>query len=473
MKRIISLLITLCLCLGLGTMAFADNDGFLDLTDGEVYEVTETMFLSRLTIDETSSLTAPEGYTAYVTVGGYLKHIEAGTAYEFYGDVVIHCVEDAIVGESLRGASAAYVENAEVSYSDQLFLSYGFMDGEYIDANGDGEFTEDEWVSDSAEEYTSEFGMAAGVLVTGEDAVAYLDNITVLTSDTSSSNGVFAANGATVYINDSTIVTNNGNGHGLDATFGGTFYVDNCVIFTNGFASGTFSTDFGGGFFKITNCHTEATIARDSENPGPQGLYAAGSSIFILENTTMITDSTETIMCAHNNSVVVLKDCYLYGPEVIDGHQAMPSPENAVGDTTYIFDSTLEAFDAAILHECGGVTTHNLVNCDTSLSTSDYATMVEYEDGMGTGKIYVNLWDTEMTGDIYCDEGGVVEVNLYDGAVFTGEVITGGECEVTINVYNGGEYIGEYEANYIDETVETPVYTEDTYGSIEWLGCRV
>jgi hypothetical protein len=174
-------------------------------------------------------------------------------------------------------------------------------------------------------------------------------------------------------------------------------------------------------------------------------------------------------MCAHNNSVVVAKDCYLYGPEIFDGHQAMPSPANASGDTTFTFNCTFEAVDTAIVHEQGGVTTHNIISCDTSACTADYAIAVEYEDGMGAGKVYVNLWDTEMTGDIYCYEGGVVELNLYDGAVFTGEVIKDGECDVTINVYNGGEYIGEYQANIIDETVDAPVYTADTYGSIDWI----
>ena len=132
-------------------------------------------------------------------------------------------------------------------------------------------------------------------------------------------------------------------------------------------------------------------------------------------------------------------------------------------------DGSIAVFDTAVIHEQGGVTHHYIVNCDTSACDTDYAIMVEYENGMGAGRVYVNLWDTELTGDIYCYEGGVVEVNLFDGAVLTGEVVKDGECEVTINVYNGGEYIGEYEASYIDETVDAPVWTEDTYGSIDWI----
>ena len=82
MKRILSILMTLALVLSLGTAAFA-ADNFLDLADGEVYMVTDHLHLNRLTIDETSSLVAPEGSVPVVTVDGYLKTIETGTAYAF------------------------------------------------------------------------------------------------------------------------------------------------------------------------------------------------------------------------------------------------------------------------------------------------------------------------------------------------------------------------------------------------------
>lgn len=463
MKRIFSIILALTFVLSLGTAALAADD-FLDLADGAVYEVTEPVSLHRLTIDETSALTAPAGSVPVVTVDGYLQTIESGTAYAFYGDVEIYPVTGALIGENMRGASAVYAENgAELSFADQLVLSYGYISGEYKDENGDGVFTEDEWQSDTSNEYGSKFGMAAGILAHGEGTAVDLDHVTVLCASGSTSNGVFAANGSTINLKDSTIITNNSQGHGLDATFAGTFNVDNCVIRTNGSASSALSTDFGGGFFKVTNTYAESNTA------GSAGIYAAGSSIYVLEDSTLHSNVSETVMNAHNNSIVVLKDCSLYGPEIFDGHQAMPSPAMAAGDATFSFDSSFEAFDSAVIHEQGGVTTHYIVNCDTSACDTDYAIQVEAEPGMGAGKVYVNLWDTELTGDISCVEGGVVELNLYDGAVFTGEVIKDGECEVTINVYNGGTYNGEYAANVIAESVPAPVFTEETYGSIDWL----
>lgn len=464
MKRILSILLALAMCLCLGAAALAADD-FLDLADGEVYEVTEHQSLHRLTIPADASLTAPAGSVPVVTVDGYLKTVEPGTAYAFYGNVELYPVSGAIIGENIRGASAVYAENgAALSFSDELMLSYGFISGEYKDENGDGEFTEDEWQSDARNEYGSKFGMAAGVLATGDGTSLELDHVTILGASGSTSNGAFAANGSTITIKDSTVITNNSQGHGLDATFGGAFYVDNCVIRTNGGASSALSTDFGGGFFKVKNTYAE------SNTTGSGGIYAAGSSIYVLEDSTLHANRSEAVMNAHNNSVVVLKDCLLHGPEIFDGHQAMPSPAMAAGDTTFSFDCVYEAVENAIIHEQGGVTTHNIINCDTSACDTDWAIQLEYENGMGAGKVYVNLWDTELTGDIYCYEGGVVELNLWDGAVFTGEVVKDGECDVTINVYGGGTYNGGYEANHYPEAVcPAPVYTADTYGSIDWI----
>ena len=463
MKKALSIILALTLVLSLGAVAFA-ADNFLDLSGGAVLNVTEHLSLNRLTIDETSVITAPPGYAPAVTVDGYLKTIEPGTAYSFYGNVEVFPVANAIVGENIRGASAAYIEDgANVSFDGETFLSYGYISGEYLDSNGDGVFTEDEWASDARNEYGSKFGMAAGVLANGPETVVNLNDVRILGASDSTSNGIFAANGATVTVTDSTIITNNSQGHGLDATFAGTFLVDNCVIRTNGGASSALSTDFGGGFFKVSNTYAE------SNTTGSGGIYAAGSSIYVLNDSTLHANKSEAVMNAHNNSVVVLKDCLLYGPEIFDGHQAMPSPANATGDFTYSFDSTFQAVDNAVIHQQGGVTTHNIINCDTSLCSADYAIQLEYERGMGAGKLYINLWDTELTGDIYCYEGGTIELNLYGGAVFTGEVIRDGECDVTINVYPGGTYNGDYAVNVIDRPLAAPVYTEDTWGSIEWI----
>ncbi len=464
MKRTLTIILALALVLSLGSAALADSASFLDLTDGAVCEVTEPMRLSRLTIDETSALTAPDGCVPAVLVDGYLQTVEPGTAYAFYGNVELLPVEGAIVGANIRGASAIYAEDgAYHPYAGKTVLNYGFISGEYYDEDGDGVLTDEEFISDTKNEYGSKFGMSAGVLATGPDTFIDLLDVTILCASGSTANGAFAANGSTILITDSTVITNNSQGHGLDATFGGTFYVDNCVIRTNGGSSSALSTDFGGGFFRVTNTYAESNTA------GSAGIYAAGSSIYVLEDTILHSNVSETIMSAHNNSIVVCRDCVLYGPEIFDGHQAMPSPAMAAGDTTFTFDSALEAVGDTVIHEQGGVTTHYLMNCDTSACDTDYAVMVEYENGMGAGRVYVNLWDTELDGDLYCSEGGVLVVNLYGGAVLTGEVIQDGDCEVTINVYNGGAYNGAYEANVIDETVEAPVYTADTYGSIDWL----
>ena len=464
MKKALSILLALTLTLCLGAPALAAENRFLELS-GETLEITEPLSVNRLILDETSAITAPEGQLALVTQDGYLQTVEAGTAYEFNGNIDLYTIpaDTAVVGPNLRGASAIYAGEGSHSYSGITALSYGYISGEYHDDNGDGMFTEEEYYSDAKMEYGSKFGMAAGILANGPDTLIELDDVTVLCADTSGSNGIFAANAATVSIANSSVITNNSQGHGLDATFGGTFYVDNCYLRTNGGASSVLSTDFGGGNFLATNSYCESNTA------GSGGIYAAGSSIFILRDCTLQANKAEAIMCAHNNSVVVAKDCFLGGLEVYDGHQAMPSPASAVGDFTYAWNCELSATDTAIIHQQGGVTTHNIIACDASGSSADNLAMVEYENGMGAGKLYVNVWDTALEGDIVCAEGGTVVFNLYEGASLTGEVVKEGECEVVINVYEGGEYIGEYEANTIPESVPAPEYSDDTWGSIAWI----
>ncbi len=464
MKKAFSLFLAICLTLSLGASALAAEERFLDLT-GESYEVAAPVSVNRLILDEQSALTAPSGEMAILTQDGYLQTVREGEAYEFNGNLDLYTLPEAttVVGADLRGASAIYAGEGSHSYEGITALSYGYISGEYHDANEDGIFTEDEYVSDGKMEYGSKFGMAAGVLANGPETSIDLKDVTILCADTSGSNGVFAANAATVTIADSSVITNNSQGHGLDATFGGTFYVDNCYLRTNGGASSVLSTDFGGGNFLAENSYCESNTA------GSGGVYAAGSSIFVLKNCTLQANKAEAIMCAHNNSVVVSKDCFLGGLEVFDGHQAMPSPANAVGDFTYSWNCELVATDAAIFHQQGGVTTHNIISCDTSGSSADNLAMVEYENGMGAGKLYVNVWDTALEGDLVCAEGGTIVFNLYEGASLTGEVIAEGECEIVINVYEGGSYTGEYAANQIAESVPAPEYSDDTWGSIEWI----
>lgn len=464
MKKALSILLALTLTLCLGLPALAAEDRFLDLS-GEIYEVREPVSVNRLILDDASAITAPSGEMAILTQDGYLQTLREGEAYEFNGNLDLYTIpeEGTVVGPDMRGASAIFAGEGSHSYEGITALSYGYISGEYHDKNEDGVYTEDEFVSDGRMEYGSKFGMAAGVLANGPETSIDLKDVTILCADTSGSNGVFAANAATVTIADSSVITNNSQGHGLDATFGGTFYVDNCYLRTNGGASSVLSTDFGGGNFLATNAYCESNTA------GSGGVYAAGSSIFVLKDCTLQANKAEAIMCAHNNSIVVSKDCRLGGLEVFDGHQAMPSPANAVGDFTYSWNCELVATDAAIFHQQGGVTTHNIISCDASASSADNLAKLVIEPGMGAGKLYVNVWDTALEGDIVCAEGGTIVFNLYDGASLTGEVIAEGDCQVEINVYEGGSYTGEYKANEIKESVPAPEYSDDTWGSIEWI----
>lgn len=74
-----------------------------------------------------------------------------------------------------------------------------------------------------------------------------------LTSDSEGSNAVFATDGATAYVYDSTISTSKNNSRGLDATYAGNIVADNLNITTQGDHSAAIATDRGGGNVSITN----------------------------------------------------------------------------------------------------------------------------------------------------------------------------------------------------------------------------
>ena len=65
------------------------DDGFgltLSLANGATWEVTETSYLTELTIDDASSITGADGATVTMTVDGEETEIASGT---YSGDIVI------------------------------------------------------------------------------------------------------------------------------------------------------------------------------------------------------------------------------------------------------------------------------------------------------------------------------------------------------------------------------------------------
>ena len=338
------------------------------------------------------------------------------------------------VGDHLRGASVIYVAGGEYTFDDIYVYGAGFSSEEDLSA-----------------ERSSQYGYCSNILATSPESLVVLNNPTIVSDPESYANGVFATNCAKIIVNGGTIETNNPQGHGLDVTYMGHVYAYDTVIHTAGGSSGALASDYGGGFI------TADGIDCTTESAGSPGIYCAGSSVIYVSNSRFSAHNCEALMSAHDHGVTVLKDCYLYGePCVLNGHQAMPSPAQSTGSYAFVFGGTLESGSGPIINQNNGRTETTLVGVECIPGCEN----VINADAGANGILVVNVWDTELIGNIHCEAGASVTVNLYDGARLAGEVT--GEGEVVINVCEDAVYEGSYPTNAID-CVEAPVCEDFDY----------
>ena len=114
------------------------------------------------------------------------------------------------------------------------------------------------------------YGVNSVLLAVGENSKARVTG-TKLTAGGTGSNGVFATDKGTVYINDSTIATAADNSRGLDATYGGTIVANRLGIDTQGNHCAAAATDRGGGNVSVTN----STL--NTKGSGSPILYSTGT----------------------------------------------------------------------------------------------------------------------------------------------------------------------------------------------------
>ncbi len=358
------------------------------------------------------------------------------------------------VAERARGGSAIYVSGGEYTFDDIYVYGAGYADEDDLSA-----------------ERSSQYGYCSDVLATSPETVVTLNNPTIVSDPESYANGAFATNRARIIINGGTIDTNNPQGHGLDVTYMGRIYAYDTVIHTGGGSSGALASDYGGGFIiaEGVDCTTETA--------GSPGIYCAGSSIIMAKDSTFRANNCEGVMSAHDHGITVLDNCYTYGEtSALNGHQAMPSAAMSTGSYCFVFGGTLESGSGPIIREENGRTEDFIVGAE--LIASDYDYVIEATDD-NAGILTVNFWDTELAGDVYCSADSSITINLFDGAKLTGEVY--GDGEVIINVYEGGEYVGSYEATDCGEGDAAPECGDFDYylvnywaaGMQKWQGSTI
>ena len=325
------------------------------------------------------------------------------------------------ITDHVIGASAVYVSGESKVFDDTYFYGAGYADDDQI-----------------VGQIPNQYGMCAVVLACGQGTEVTLNDPTIVSDPQSYSNGVFAAAMAKVTINGGTIDTDNSSGHGIDTTYMGHVYAYDTVIHTRGMTSGGLASDFGGGF--IQGERLDVT----TDGMASPGIFCAGTTIIMLKDSKLTANGGTGVVVAHDHAVTVLEDCEVNAKSaVISGLQALPSPEQSDGSRAFIFGGTLTSESGEIVSESGGRTEVNLVGVechpggDAVISASK-------------GILTVNVWDTELTGNVTCADGATLVINLYDGAKLTGEV-TG---NVELNVYAGGEYAGSYAVNAVETTGE-------------------
>ena len=356
------------------------------------------------------------------------------------------------VSNYLPGASALYVSGEQITLDNAVFYGAGYASDQQI-----------------TDQIPNQYGLCAVVLAAGEGSEITLNNPTIESDPESYANGVFAAAMSKITVNGGTITTNNSSGHGIDATYMAHVYAYDTVIRTGGETSGALATDFGGGFIvgERLDCATES-----GSSPG---IFCAGSTVILLHDTKLATATATGVIVAHDHSVVVLDNCDVDAAgTAVSGLQALPNAASSDGSTCYVFGGTLTSRGGAVVGENGGRTVVNLIDVNATAGGENAVSA----SGKSAGILTVNLWDTELTGNIECGEGCSVTVNLYAGGKLTGEVT--GNGETVINVYQGGEYNGSFAAAACEGTEEKPVLgTFDDYliscwasGSSTWTESR-
>ncbi len=335
------------------------------------------------------------------------------------------------VSDALHGASALYVSGESVTLDDAYFYGRGYAD----DAD-----------KSQLASIPNKYGLCAVVLGAGLGTDIVLNNPTIESDPESYANGVFAAGMAKITVNGGTITTNNEGGHGIDATYMAHVYAYDTVIRTSGGTSGALATDFGGGFI------TGERLDCATQNGSAPGIFCAGSTIIMLKDSKLYTETATGIVVAHDHSVVVLDNCEVDAAgTAISGLQAFSS----AGSSAYVFGGKLVSRGGAVVGEGGGNTDVYLIGVEC---TPGGSTAISNNDG----NLSVSLWDTELVGDIECKEGASIIVNLYAGAKLTGEVK--GDGNVVINLYDGGEYNGSFAVDEPGEGEAAPVLgTFDDY----------
>ena len=334
-------------------------------------------------------------------------------------------------GESVDSAN----ESATATEADQnaalaqnggtLTISSGTLQKSGDDTNGDN---------------CNFYGVNSIALATGEGSKLSIRD-TALAATSEGSNGVFATDSATAYVNNSSISTTAGNSRGLDATYGGTIIANQMEITTQGDHCAGVATDRGGGYVSLTNSSIE------TNGSGSPLLYSTGdieaSGDCSLTSTNTSTTGSDPVA----NGVIIYQS-------------TSGDAEATTGDA-----ATFQAVDSTLKSEIesGSMfyltnTTANVLLQNTTLdfdTTSANLIQAEGNDAnnwgtAGSNGATVNFTgrNQQLAGNVSVDTISSVNLFLLDGTTWTGaasitqnENGSTSEAPLTVNVDGSSTWV--------------------------------
>lgn len=269
----------------------------------------------------------------------------------------------------------------------------------------------------SSEDSSNFYGLNAGVLAEANSTLTIKDS--TITTDSEGSNGAFATGeGATLNLENVTIMTTKNSSRGLDVTNGGTIAATNVDITTIGAHCAAIASDRGGG----TETVNGGTMKTAGE--GSPGIYstanitvndaditATGSEAAVIEGKNSITLNNVTITGSVKRGVMLYQST---------------SGDAEVGTSCFTMNGgSLTALQGPLFYITN---TEAVVDITNATLTQSSGTLISAsKDSWGTegsngGKVTFTAHSQTLDGNVLCDSIGSVTLNLTEGSALTGAV---------------------------------------------------
>ena len=298
------------------------------------------------------------------------------------------------------------------------------------------------------------YGQNAAVLAK-DGAILYI-NDSYIYSDADGANGVFSyggnggkngasGDGTTVYISNTTIITEGNGSGGIMTTGGGSTYAENLTVTTSGCSSAAIRTDRGGGTVSVnggtytTNglgspaVYSTADITvknADLVSNLSEGVVIEGKNTVTLENVNLTANNTKT-----NGNATHYDTIFLY--------QSMSGDADSGTSLFSMTGGSLTSLNGEVFHVTNTNAVIDLTNVSITNKDSDNVLLTVTNDGWsGADNIAVfNADSQKLEGSIIVsnttvkdDNSSKLTLNLTNSSVFEGNINTSESDKGIVNV---------------------------------------